>query len=49
VFPYASLFILAMDGDPAQIGLVNALKPLAGLLIFALLSLSLSIFGRGER
>lgn len=34
VFPYASLFILALDGDPAQIGLINALRPLAGLLIF---------------
>jgi MFS family permease len=34
VFPYASLFILALDGDPTQIGLVNALKPLAGLLMF---------------
>ena len=34
VFPYASLFILALDGDPTQIGFVNALKPLAGLLMF---------------
>jgi MFS family permease len=34
VFPYASLFILALDSDPTQIGFVNALKPLAGLLMF---------------
>jgi MFS family permease len=34
VFPYASLYILALGGNPAQIGLVNALSPLAGLLVF---------------
>ena len=34
VFPYASLYILALGGDPTQIGFVNALKPLAGLLMF---------------
>lgn len=34
VFPYASLYILALGGNPAQIGLINSLKPLAGLLIF---------------
>jgi MFS family permease len=34
VFPYASLYILALGGDPTQIGFVNALKPLAGLLLF---------------
>jgi len=33
-FPYASLFILALGGDPEQIGLVTALSPLAGLLMF---------------
>jgi MFS family permease len=36
VFPYASLYILALGGDPTQIGFVNALKPLAGLLMFPL-------------
>jgi DHA1 family multidrug resistance protein-like MFS transporter len=34
VFPYASLFILALNGDSTQIGWVNAVKPLAGLLMF---------------
>jgi MFS family permease len=34
VFPYASLYILALGGEPAQIGLVNALRPLAGLIMF---------------
>lgn len=34
VFPYASLYILALGGEPAQIGLINALRPLAGLIIF---------------
>ena len=31
VFPYASLYILALGGKPAQIGQINALMPLAGL------------------
>ena len=34
VFPYASLYILALDGEPAQIGFINSLKPLAGLIMF---------------
>ena len=34
VFPYASLYILALGGEPAQIGFINSLKPLAGLLMF---------------
>ena len=34
VLPYFSLYILAVGGDTAQIGLVNSLRPLAGLLIF---------------
>lgn len=33
-FPYASLYILALGGEPAQIGYVNSLAPLAGLLAF---------------
>ena len=32
--PYASLYILALGGEPAQVGLVNSLMPLAGLLVF---------------
>lgn len=34
VFPYASLYILALGGEPAQVGLVNSLRPLAGLIAF---------------
>lgn len=34
VIPYASLYILALGGDEAQIGLINSLLPLAGLVIF---------------
>lgn len=34
VFPYVSLYILALGGEPGQIGLVNSLKPLAGLIMF---------------
>lgn len=33
-FPYASLYILALGGEPAQIGFINSLRPLAGLLMF---------------
>ncbi|MFH1086843.1 MAG: MFS transporter [Chloroflexota bacterium] len=33
-FPYASLYILSLGGTPAQIGLITALMPLAGLLVF---------------
>ena len=33
-FPYASLYILALGGEPAQIGFINSLRPLAGLIAF---------------
>jgi MFS family permease len=36
VFPYASLYILALGGESAQIGFINSLAPLAGLVIFPL-------------
>jgi len=34
VIPYASLFILEVGGTSSQIGVVNSLRPLAGLLMF---------------
>ena len=34
VFPYASLYILALGGSPEQVGIVNALAPLLGLIFF---------------
>ena len=34
VFPYASLLILAVGGSTSQIGIVNSLRPIAGLLVF---------------
>ncbi len=34
VFPYASLYILALGGHARQIGLVNSLAPVAGLIMF---------------
>ena len=34
VFPYASLYILALGGDAKTIGWVNFLRPLAGLIVF---------------
>ncbi|MEN6478273.1 MAG: MFS transporter [Anaerolineales bacterium] len=35
-YPYVSLYILALHGDPEQIGLINALAPLLGLIAFPL-------------
>ena len=34
VFPYAPLFIISLGGNPAEIGLVYALGPLGGLLVY---------------
>lgn len=34
VFPYASLYILALGGEAEQIGFINALSPLIGLVLF---------------
>ena len=36
VFPYASLFVLSLGGSATQVGWINALTPLAGLLMFPL-------------
>lgn len=36
VFPYASLYILALGGSAAEIGYVNSLGPLMGLIMFPL-------------
>ncbi len=35
-FPYLSLYILALGGSPEQIGQVNSLAPLLGLVVFPL-------------
>ena len=35
-FPYFSLYVLALGGDPAKIGFISSLRPLAGFLIFPL-------------
>ena len=34
VFPYVPLYVLSLGGDPVQIGIVYALGPLGGLLMF---------------
>ena len=34
VFPYAPLFIISLGGNPAEIGIVYALGPLGGLLVY---------------
>jgi MFS family permease len=36
VFPYASLYVLALGGGSSQIGIINSLRPLAGLVMFPL-------------
>lgn len=34
VFPYASLYVLALGGDVTQVGWVNFVAPVAGLVVF---------------
>lgn len=34
VFPYAPLYILSLGGDPSEVGMVYAMGPLGGLLMF---------------
>jgi MFS family permease len=34
VFPYVSLYILALGGNAQQIGFINSLRPLTGLILF---------------
>ncbi len=34
VLAYASLFIIAVGGDSSQIGIINSIRPLAGLIMF---------------
>ncbi|MEM7538963.1 MAG: MFS transporter, partial [Chloroflexota bacterium] len=46
VFPYASLYILALGGNAEQIGFVNALAPLTGLLFFPIAGYIADHFGR---
>jgi MFS family permease len=46
VFPYASLYILALGGEPAQIGQINALMPLAGLFLFPIAGYITDYVGR---
>lgn len=46
VFPYASLYILALGGEPTQIGFVNSLSPLAGLIIFPVAGYIADLAGR---
>jgi len=36
VMPYASLYVLALGGESSQIGVINSLRPLAGLIMFPL-------------
>ncbi|UCD45461.1 MAG: MFS transporter [Candidatus Bathyarchaeota archaeon] len=36
VMPYASLYVLAVGGESSQIGVINSLRPLAGLVMFPL-------------
>ena len=46
VFPYASLYILSLGGTPEQIGLINSLRPLAGLIVFPIAGCLADLAGR---
>ncbi len=46
VFPYASLYVLSLGGEPAQIGFINSLGPLAGLLVFPIAGYLTDVAGR---
>lgn len=46
VFPYASLYILALGGEAAQIGFVNSLTYLAGLFMYPLAGYIADLVGR---
>lgn len=46
VFPYASLYILALGGQPSQIGWINSVRPLAGLLVFPIAGHLADLTGR---
>jgi MFS family permease len=45
-FPYASLYILALGGEASQVGWVNSLRPLAGLLMFPIAGHLADLTGR---
>jgi MFS family permease len=46
VMSYSSLFVLAVGGTDAQIGLINSLRPLAGLIMFPIAGYLTDIRGR---
>ena len=46
VLSYFSLYILAVGGDKAQIGLITSLRPLAGLIMFPLAGALTDLTGR---
>ncbi len=46
VLSYFSLYILAVGGDKAQIGLITSLRPLAGLIMFPLAGSLTDLTGR---
>jgi MFS family permease len=46
VFPYASLYILALGGEPSQIGWINSVRPIAGLLVFPIAGYLADLAGR---
>ncbi len=46
VLSYSSLYILALGGDKTQIGLINSLRPLAGLIMFPISGYFTDLTGR---
>ncbi len=48
VFPYAPLLILSLGGQPAEIGIVYALGPLGGLLVYPIAGYLADHFNRAK-
>jgi MFS family permease len=46
VLSYSSLFVIAVGGNEAQIGVINSLRPLAGLIMFPISGYLTDIRGR---
>lgn len=46
VFPYASLYVLSLGGEPSQIGLINSLGCVAGLLVYPIAGYLTDVAGR---
>ncbi len=46
VLSYSSLFVIAVGGNESQIGIINSLRPLAGLIMFPISGYTTDTRGR---